>query len=183
VNTIKQTDIKIQLTSHLVVLCGLDKFLNALKKTLHLTSDYIKSAITKSRNVTKNSLQISVTVMQNRKWAEDQLIVIQKTLEKVTESEELNKKLKEKQIVLETPAPDFNVIRNELNNKKTEIEELIKLLNNYENQQEKINKEFVVKCRSFEKEVKDIYKKAGVEFIEKDFAAKSSEIIDKLKDK
>jgi len=160
------------------VLAGLSNFIMKLKKALHLTNEYIKASLHKTDSTTKNALRTSIVVMQNRKWAEDELKKIDATFKKISVSEETAKELQEKKLVLNTPTPDFKTMTNTLHSKQIELTNFIKQINGFENKQKTLNQEFLTTCDNFKKEITEIYKKIGLELSEQEFGKNVSEIIE-----
>jgi hypothetical protein len=177
-NKTKTTSKPLLISSSLIVLAGLSNFIIKLKKALNLTNEYIRSSLRKTNSTTKNALRTSIVVMQNRKWAEDELKKIDATLKKINASEETTKQLQEKKLVLNTPTPDFKTMTNTLHNKQIELTNFIKQINEFENKQNKLNQNFLDECDNFKKEITEIYKKIGLELSEQEFGKNASEIIE-----
>ncbi|MGD9108430.1 MAG: hypothetical protein PVI75_04590 [Gammaproteobacteria bacterium] len=165
------------ISSSLVVLAGLSSFISKLKETLHLTSDYIKTSLSRADSTTKTALRTSIIIMQNRKWAEDELRKIDVTLKNITESEELTKQLEEKKLKLNSPTPNFKGMTETLHKKQIQLADFIKQLDMFERQQNQFNQNFLTKCDAFKQEIADIYKKLEIEFSEKEFGEDVSEIM------
>lgn len=165
------------ISSSLVVLAGLSAFIAKLKTTLHLTNDYIKKSLSGADSTTKNALRTSIIIMQNRKWAEDELRKIDITLKNIIESEELSKQLEEKKLKLNSPTPNFKAMVETLHKKQIQLADFIKQLDGFEKQQNQLNQEFLTKCDAFKQEIASIYKKLEIEFSEEEFGEDVSEIM------
>jgi len=176
----KQTDTTLKgslISSSLIILAGLSTFVTKLKQTLHLTNDYIRTSLGKTDSTAKNALCTSIIVMQNRKWAEDELKKIDALIKKIAESEGLAAELSKKKIRLNSPIPNFKNMVNTLHKKQIKLANFIKKLNKLGNKQDKLNQEFLGKCDIFKQEVNTVYNKLHIEFSEEKFGEDVSEII------
>lgn len=165
------------ISSSLIILAGLSTFITKLKQTLHLTSDYIRSSLGKADSATKNALCTNIIVMQNRKWAEDELKKIDTLIKKIAESEGLAAELSKKKIRLNSPIPNFKKMVNVLHQKQIKLADFIKKLNKLGNKQDKLNQEFLGKCDTFKQEVNAVYDELNIEFSEEKFGEDVGEII------
>lgn len=164
--------------SHLVIIAGLSKFVINLKKTLFLTNEYIKSALSKSKNSTKEALRSNLIIMQNRKWALDELENISQTVAKISEAENLNMQLQKEQIHLNIPTPDFDNMKKSLNTQRVKLTNFTKELDKYENEQNQLNDKFIKDCKTFKKDIESLYKESNIEFSTKEFSKNVSDIME-----
>lgn len=171
------TTLKGFISSSLIILAGLSTFVTKLKQTLHLTSDFIRSSLSKADSSTKSALCTSIVVMQNRKWAENELKKIDNLIKKIAEAEGLAAELSKKKLRLNSPMPNFKNMVNALHKKQIKLANFIKKLNKSGNKQDNLNQEFLGKCDTFKKEVNAVYNELNIEFSEKTFGEDVSEII------
>jgi len=172
-----QPQTKYLISSSLIVLASLSMFITKLKETLHLTGDYIKSSLCKADSTTKNALRTSIIIMQNRKWAEDELKKIDATLKNISESKDLAKQLEGKKIKLSYAIPDFKKMTTILHKKQIQLSDFIKQLDKFKQQQHNLNQDFLSTCDDFKQEIAEIYKKLELNFSEEEFGKDVSEII------
>jgi hypothetical protein len=164
--------------SHLIILAGLSKFIISLKKTLHLTSGYIRNTLAKSSSSEKTVLRTNLLIMQNRKWAQDEIAKTINTVTEIDKAENLTKQLHKDNITLNSPTPNFAQMKKTLNEQQVKLTNFINSLNQYEHKQNKSDQEFLRNSKSFKQEIKLLYKNAGIKFSPQTFGEEIGEIME-----